>query len=51
MCSIKKFFKKKEKKLMEKNSFDGWHQIEPAKNNRFIIKLKVADIPSFLFRK
>ena len=36
---------------MEKNSFDGWHQIEPAKNNRFIIKLKGADIPSYLFRK
>jgi hypothetical protein len=36
---------------MEENNFEGWQHIEPAKTNRFVIKLKGADIPPYLFRK
>lgn len=36
---------------MQENEFSGWHHIEPAKTNRFVIRLLGAEIPSYLFRK
>ena len=35
---------------MEKYSIENWRLVEPAKTNRFIIKIKGADIPEYLFK-
>ena len=35
---------------MEKYSIENWQLVEPAKTNRFIIKIKGADIPEYLFK-
>jgi|688.fasta_scaffold638798_2 hypothetical protein len=37
--------------IMQENEFEKWHLVEPAKTNRFVIKLLGAEIPPYLFRK